>query len=79
MERRLSRWLSAPCNSRKEREPAVLGTLAAAYAETGSYDRAIETEQKAADLAARQGNAQLAEMLSQRLALFEKKTPIRQK
>jgi tetratricopeptide (TPR) repeat protein len=61
------------------REPAVLGTLAAAFAETGSYDRAIDLEQKAADLATRQGNAQLAEMLSQRLALFEKKTPIRQK
>jgi tetratricopeptide (TPR) repeat protein len=61
------------------REPMVLGTLAAAYAETGSYDRAIDLEQKAADLATRQGNAQLADTLNQRLALFEKKTPVRQK
>jgi cytochrome c-type biogenesis protein CcmH/NrfG len=61
------------------REPAVLGTLAAAYAETGSYDRAIDLEQKAADLATRQGNAPLAEMLSQRLTLFNQKTPVRQK
>jgi len=61
------------------REPAVLGTPAAAYAETGSYDRAIDLEQKAADLATRQGNAPLAEMLSQRLTLFNQKTPVRQK
>jgi tetratricopeptide (TPR) repeat protein len=61
-----------------EREPVVLGTLAAAYAETGRYDQAIETEQRAADLAARQGNASLAASLNQRLALFEQKTPIRQ-
>ena len=61
-----------------EREPVVLGTLAAAYAETGRYDQAIETEQRAADLAARQGNAPLAASLKQRLTLFEWKTPIRQ-
>jgi tetratricopeptide (TPR) repeat protein len=60
------------------REPVVLGTLAAAYAETGRYDQAIETGQRAADLAARQGNAPLAASLNQRLALFEQKTPIRQ-
>ncbi len=60
------------------REPVVLGTLAAAYAETGRYGQAIETEQRAADLAARQGNAPLAESLNQRLTLFERKTPIRQ-
>jgi tetratricopeptide (TPR) repeat protein len=61
-----------------EREPVVLGTLAAAYAETGRYGQAIETEQRAADLAARQGNAPLAASLNQRLTLFERKTPIRQ-
>ena len=60
------------------REPVVLGTLAAAYAETGRYGQATETEQRAADLAARQGNAPLAESLNQRLTLFERKTPIRQ-
>jgi tetratricopeptide (TPR) repeat protein len=57
------------------REPVVLGTLAAAYAETGRYGQATETEQRAA---ARQGNAPLAESLNQRLTLFERKTPIRQ-
>ncbi|MFZ1087582.1 MAG: tetratricopeptide repeat protein [Terracidiphilus sp.] len=62
----------------QEREPMVLGTLAAAYAESDRYNRAIDLEQKAADLATRQGNAPLAGMLSQRLKLFEQKSPIRQ-
>jgi hypothetical protein len=35
-------------------------------------------EQRGADLAARQVNAPLAASLNQRLALFERKTPIRQ-
>jgi hypothetical protein len=35
-------------------------------------------EQCAADLTARQGNAPLAASLNQRLALFERETPIRQ-
>jgi tetratricopeptide (TPR) repeat protein len=61
------------------REPAILGTLAAAYAETGRFDKAIELEQRATDLANQQGNAQLAASLGKRLALFQEKTPIRQR
>jgi tetratricopeptide (TPR) repeat protein len=61
-----------------EREPAILGTLAAAYAETGRYDKAIELEQRATELAAQQGNSSLAQSLNARLALYQDKTPIRQ-
>ena len=61
------------------REPAILGTLAAAYAESGDFDKAIETDQRAADLATQQGNARLAEALEGRLAKFQAKTPIRQR
>ena len=60
------------------REPAILGTLAAAYAETGRFDKAIELEQRATDLATQQGNAALAQSLNARLALYQDKTPIRQ-
>jgi len=60
-------------------EPAILGTLAAAYAETGRFDKAVELEQHAADLAKQQGNAQLAAILGERLTLFQEKTPIRQR
>jgi len=61
-----------------EREPAILGTLAAVYAETGRYDKAIELEQRATELATQQGKAALAQSLNERLALYQEKTPIRQ-
>jgi len=60
-------------------EPAILGTLAAAYAETGRFDKAVEMEKRAADLATQQGNAQLAATLGARLSLFEAKAPVRQR
>ncbi len=61
-----------------QKEPAVLGTLAAAYAEAGSFDKAIEVEQRAIDLATQQGNGGLAQRLNDRLVLFQSKTPVRQ-
>ena len=59
-------------------EPAILATLAAAYAETGRFDKAVELEQRATDLATQQGNASLAATLRARLAPLRAKTPIRQ-
>ena len=58
-------------------EPMLLGTLAAAYAEAGEFDKSVDAEQRAAELANKQGNARLAAMLQGRLALLEGKTPIR--
>ncbi|MDR3726131.1 MAG: tetratricopeptide repeat protein [Terracidiphilus sp.] len=63
----------------KGRAPEILGTLAAAYAEAGAFDKALETEQQAVDLATRQGNTRLAEELGRRRELFEAKTAIRQR
>jgi tetratricopeptide (TPR) repeat protein len=59
-------------------EPAILGTLAAAYAEAGRFDKAVELEQRAAELANVQGKPNLAATLNARLSLLEAKTPIRQ-
>ncbi len=61
------------------REPAVMGTLAAAYAEAGEFDKAVDEEHKAAELASQRGDARLAEILNARLALLEAKTAIRQR
>jgi tetratricopeptide (TPR) repeat protein/Tol biopolymer transport system component len=61
-----------------QREPAVLGTLAAAYAETGDFDKAVESERRAIDLATQQGNASLVSALRARLAQMQARTPIRQ-
>jgi tetratricopeptide (TPR) repeat protein len=60
------------------REPAVLATLAAAYAEAGRFDQAVETEQRATDLAAQQGDASMAVTLRARLEQLKAKTLIRQ-
>jgi tetratricopeptide (TPR) repeat protein len=60
------------------RDAAMLATLAAAYAETGRFDKAVELEKRAADLATQQGNAPLAATLRARLTQLEAKTPIRQ-
>jgi len=60
------------------RDPVLLATLAAAYAETGDFDRAVELEKRATDLASQQGNAPLAATLRARLTQLEGKSPIRQ-
>lgn len=56
----------------------MLATLAAAYAEAGRFDRAVELENRAIDLAAREGNAPLAATLRARLTQLQAKMPIRQ-
>ena len=78
-------WSLSPCRSfpcavelTSGREPALLGTLAAAYAEAGRFDKAVELEKRAADLATQQGNAPLAGILRSRLTQLQAKTPIRQ-
>jgi len=63
----------------KGREPQLLATLAAAYAEAGEFEKAVETERRAADLAGQQGKSRLATQLGARVDLFESKTPIRQR
>jgi tetratricopeptide (TPR) repeat protein len=59
------------------RDPLLLATLAAAYAESGTFDRAVELENRAAELAARAGNLSLAATLRSRLSFLLAKTPIR--
>ncbi len=62
----------------KEQDPSVLDTLAAAYAETGKFSEAVETAQKALELAAQQENAEsLVEGLKARCALYQANTPFR--
>jgi protein O-mannosyl-transferase len=67
-----------PAQLRARKDPAILATLAAAYAETGRFDQAIELEQLAADLDAQQGHASHAATLRARLESLRSKSPIRQ-
>ncbi len=56
----------------------ILSTLAAAYAELGEYDKAIEWSQKAIDMDREKNDGQLAEPLGQELASYKSKTPYRE-
>ena len=58
-------------------QPAVLDTLAAAYAEAGRFPEAIATARKALDLAVRQNKQSMADGLRARLALYEAGKPCR--
>jgi Flp pilus assembly protein TadD len=53
------------------REPAILDILAAMYAETGRYQQAVATAQKALDLANEQRNYELAASLRSSLGRYE--------
>jgi len=58
-----------------EQEPAVLGTLAAAYAEAGRFAEAVQTARQAADLATRQKNPMLARSVKTKMLLYEAGKP----
>ena len=59
------------------REPAILGTLAAAYAEAGRFSEAVQTARQALELATQQNNQSLAESLKAKIPLYEAGTPFR--
>ena len=58
--------------------PLVLGTLAAAYAETRQFERAIEIAQAASQLAKMQGESALVVRLQQETELYEMSLPYRE-
>jgi tetratricopeptide (TPR) repeat protein len=59
-------------------EPAVLATLAAAYAEGGRFAEAVKTARKALELAKRKNRTALAESIQAKLSLYEAGTPFRE-
>jgi tetratricopeptide (TPR) repeat protein len=59
-------------------EPAILGTLAAAYAETGRFPEAVKTARTAVDLATQQKKQSLAESITAKIPLYEARTPFRE-
>lgn len=60
------------------KEPRFLGTLDAAYAETGRFDEAIATAIKARELALAARQPEIAQAAEQRLALYRSHKPWRQ-
>jgi tetratricopeptide (TPR) repeat protein len=68
---------SRACKLTGGQEPVFLGTLAAAYAETGDFDKAVQTGQAAHDKALAQGFKALAETNLQLVALYRAHKPFR--
>ena len=60
------------------KDPAILDTLAAAFAEAGRFPEAIETTRQALALATEQNAQELAEELKARMSLYESRTPFRE-
>jgi protein O-mannosyl-transferase len=63
------------CALTGQREPMVLGTLAAAYAEAGRFAEAVETAKKAAGLAEEAKEVELASRNGQLLELYRARQP----
>ena len=59
------------------REAVYLDTLAAAYAEAGRFDEAVETARRGLEIATHQGQSQLGEALASRIHLYEARKPYR--
>ncbi|HVM48467.1 MAG TPA: tetratricopeptide repeat protein [Candidatus Acidoferrum sp.] len=58
-------------------DPVLLGTVAAAYAETGQFPQAVATAQRALGLALAQTNATQVATLQSRLKLYQAGSPFR--
>jgi tetratricopeptide (TPR) repeat protein len=74
--RRAVEHATTACELTGWRSPEVIDTLAAAYAEDGDFDKAVECQKKALDLVPRVRKQTLAEY-RQRLALYERRQPYR--
>jgi tetratricopeptide (TPR) repeat protein len=59
------------------KDPMIVGTLAAAYAETERFPEAIATARRAQRLAAQQGNAAESEALDRQVKLYQTGAPFR--
>jgi protein O-mannosyl-transferase len=66
------------CELTQHREPVLLGTLAAAYAEAGRFGEAAETAEKARSLALSASQREVAEKNSQLLDLYRAGRPYRE-
>ena len=60
------------------RDPFVLDTLAAAYAEEGRFIEAMEAARRGMDMALRSGENGIAEEIKERLELYKSNRPYRE-
>jgi tetratricopeptide (TPR) repeat protein len=60
------------CTATSRKQPIFIGTLAAAYAEAGQFDKAVEAAQQARALAEAQGQKEIATRNQQLLELYQR-------
>jgi tetratricopeptide (TPR) repeat protein len=60
------------------KDPAILHTLAAAYAETGRFPEAVQTARKAQELATQQSKQALADSIQAKIRIYETGSAIRE-
>ena len=65
------------CRDTAYSEPLFLDTLAAAYAETGRYEEALDTAGKALELADQARQSELAAQIKERMEAFRLRRPLR--
>ena len=66
------------CRVTSYKEPMMIGTLAAAYAEAGRFEEAVTAATKARALALAGGQKDLAEKNQQLIELFSARQPYRE-
>jgi tetratricopeptide (TPR) repeat protein len=66
------------CERTAWKQTMLVGTLAAAYAEAGQFDKAVATAQKACELAGSLGQTNLLERNQQLLRLYQNRQPCRE-
>jgi tetratricopeptide (TPR) repeat protein len=71
------RWAEAACDATDHQNHGMLDTLAAAYAEGGRFDEAVETARRALDLATRAAQSDDAEEIKNRLQEYQTGRPHR--
>jgi len=72
------RYAERACELSGRKEPALMGTLAAAYAETGEFAKAVTTAEKAIELATAAGRKELAATNQKLLELYRAGHPFRE-
>ncbi len=71
------RWGERNVEMTERKDPAILDSLAAAYAEAGRWKEAVATAREAILVAFSSGNSGRANSISSRLQLYEKRQPYR--
>jgi protein O-mannosyl-transferase len=67
------------CEVTSWQQTLLIGTLAAAYAEAGDFDKAVETAQKACDLASAHGEKELLQANQNLMAQYKEKQPFHER